>query len=124
MSGDYENKSQRHLMVVVEALAATPLAPQTTEELHRQIKGVSKDQVWRALQNLEAQGWAEKRGGGWAVSPRLTRLSERLRIDIAQAHHAYLAPPEVTPALSPSPPIRGTWTPIKGTLEVDATPLP
>ena len=93
----YENKSQRHLMVVVEALAATPLAPQTTEEIHRQINGpVSKDQVWRALQNLEAQGWAEKRGGGWALSPRLTCLSERLRIDIAQAHHAYLAPPELT----------------------------
>ena len=94
----YENKSQRHLMVVVEALAATPLVPQTTEELHRKIKGVSKDQVWRTLQNLDAQGWAEKRGGGWAVSPRLTRLSERLRIDIAQAHHSYLAPPEVQPA--------------------------
>ena len=97
MSGEsYENKSQRALMAVVEALAATPLAPQTTEELHRKVKGPSKDQVWRALQNLEAQGWAEKRGGGWAVSPRLTRLSERLRIDIAQAHHAYLAPPELT----------------------------
>ena len=98
MSGaDYENKSQQHLMLVVEVLAATPLAPQTTEELHRQIKGrISKDQVWRALQNMEAKGWAEKRGGGWAVSPRLTRLSERLRIDIAQAHHAYLAPPELT----------------------------
>ena len=99
MSGgaDYENKSQQHLMLVVETLAATPLAPQTTEEVHRNAgRGISKDQVWRALQNLEAKGWAEKRGGGWAVSPRLTRLSERLRIDIAQAHHAYLAPPELT----------------------------
>ena len=98
MSGkSYENKSQRALMAVVEALAATPLAPQTTEALQRKAQGrISKDQVWRALQNLEAQGWAEKRGGGWAVSPRLTRLSERLRIDIAQAHHAYLAPPELT----------------------------
>lgn len=93
----YENKSQRTLMAVVEALAATPLAPQTTEELHRQLSGrASNDQVWRTLQNLEAQGWTEKRGGGWALSPRLTRLSERLRIDIAQAHHAYLAPPELT----------------------------
>lgn len=98
MSGEgYENKSQRILMAVVETLAATPLAPQTTEELHRSAKGnISKDQVWRALQNLEAQGWAEKRGGGWAVTPHLTRLSERLRIDLAQAHHKYLSPPELT----------------------------
>ena len=96
---EYENKSQQHLMAVVEALAATPLTPQTPEDLRRKAgRGVSKDQVWRVLQNLEARGWVEKRGGGWAVSPNLTRLSERVRIDIAQAHHAYLAPPELNAA--------------------------
>lgn len=94
----YHNSSQNNLMAVTEALAATPIAPQTLEQLHAKLRrrGVSKDQVYRTLQNLEAHGWVEKRGGGWAVSPNLSRLSERVRIDLGEIHHKYLAPPEVS----------------------------
>lgn len=88
----YLSTSQQVLLATVEALAATPLRPQTVAELAAAMQCSSRDQVFRALHNLQLADWAgQLPGGGWRLTPRACRLSEQVRLAIADLHHEYLA---------------------------------
>ena len=90
----YTNKSQQTLIKVIDALAVLPLQGRTLGVLQASVDGASRDQVFRALKNLEAAGWAEQAGEFWRVTPAITRLSEQVRIGISVIHHTYLHAPE------------------------------
>lgn len=94
MSDAYTSTSQQVLLRVIEALGATPLHPQSLALLGRAtgLTDASRDQVFRALKNLEQAGFAEQRGDGWLLTPKVTQIAERTRLAIHALHHAYLEP--------------------------------
>ena len=87
----YRSSSQQHLIQVVEALAERPLSTVGVDELAERL-GCSRDQAYRTLRNLELADWAWQQEGtsAWRIAPRLTQLSERVRLAIADLHRAYL----------------------------------
>ncbi len=85
----YHNQSQQILMSVVEYLAGAPLEARALTDMARDLAH-SRDQTFRALKNLEQAGWAQQSGNAWRLSPHLTRISESLRLAIADIHHLYL----------------------------------
>ena len=88
----YESTSQQTLLRVFEALAADPLTPRTVASLKR--AGGSRDQIFRALHNLRIGGWAEQvADDAWRLTPRVTQLSEQVRLAIADTHRFYLGDP-------------------------------
>ena len=93
----YVSTSQQVLLRVVEALAVDPLTPQTVAHVVQAVNrqsgsAVSRDQTFRALQNLALADWAaEIPDAGWRLTPRAVRISERFRLAIADAHRVYLA---------------------------------
>ena len=89
MSNPYINQSQQLLVRVVETLSVDPLRGQSLARLV-ETTGASRDQIYRALKNLEQAGWAAPASDGWRLAPRVTQLSERLRRAIADVHHTYL----------------------------------
>ena len=89
MNESYANQSQQLLIKLTETLAVDPLRAQSPAQLI-ELTGASRDQIYRALKNLELGGWAEASTDGWRLSPRVTQFSERLRCAIAELHHLYL----------------------------------
>ena len=90
MSEDkYHSASQSLLLRVVARMAAAPLDQHTLAALVSDLGG-SRDQVYRALRNLEAAGWAEQRDNGWRLGAGITRISERVRVALADTHERYL----------------------------------
>lgn len=92
----YESNGQQVLLAVVEALARNPLAPAPVSRLVEMVNGrgraATRDQVFRALRNLEIADWAaEIPESGWRLTPRAVQLSERFRLAIADLHRQYLA---------------------------------
>ncbi|MDE2690195.1 MAG: hypothetical protein OXI49_06730 [Acidobacteriota bacterium] len=87
--GDYISQASQVLLAVVAALGRQPLEPQTVASLSSQL-GSSRDQVFRALKNMEAADWAERLQSGWRLSPEIVRISERYRLALADAGHNYL----------------------------------
>ncbi len=85
---DYLSSSQQTLIKVATALSQDPLTPKAPAQLVTD--DLSRDQVFRALKNLEAAGWAEQVADAWRISGRLTHISERVRVAIADVHHHYL----------------------------------
>ena len=87
----YRSAAQQALLGVVERLAARPLEPATAERLAAGLGGVSRDQAFRALKNLEAAGWAEQApAGGWRLTPMVIRLADQFRRALVDAHRLYL----------------------------------
>ena len=85
----YLSTSQQTLLRVFEALAADPLTPRTVASLKG--TGASRDQIFRALQNLRLAGWAAQTADdAWRLTPRVTQLSEQVRLAIADTHRHYL----------------------------------
>ena len=92
MSGaeQYRSDSQQCLLSVLDVLGERPLQPLPLTELVDRI-GAKRDQVFRSLKNAEMAGWVDQMpGGGWRLAPLATRWSERVRVVIADLHHAYL----------------------------------
>ena len=91
MSADsYEAAAQQALLEVVQALAERPLEGCRPAEVE-EFTGRSKTVVFRALKNLEIAGWAEQTAAGhWRLAPEATKVSERVRVAIAEAHRRYL----------------------------------
>ena len=79
---DYTNDNQQNLMRVIEYLAQDILIPKSQQEL-AEVLDLSKDKVFRTLWNLEEQGWVEASAGGYRLSPRMTRISDQLRLAVA-----------------------------------------
>ena len=94
---NYTSSSQQVLLRVIEALAVDPLTPTPVARVVRAVNchdcdDMSRDQVFRALQNLALADWAgEIPDAGWRLSPRAVRLSEQFRLAISDAHRVYLA---------------------------------
>jgi len=86
---DYTNDSQQNLLAILTFLGHSPLEAKTLAEVET-FTGLSKDQAFRTLWNLEHAGWVEKSGQGYRLAPRLTEFSERLRRDIAELADRYL----------------------------------
>lgn len=87
----YRSSSQQVLLQVVDALAERPLNGLPLADVVTRLgRSASRDQVYRALKNLELAGWAEAAGEAWRLTPRLTRASERVRVAIADLHRRYL----------------------------------
>ena len=91
---EYVSSSQQTLLRVIDVLARQPLRGMAMAEvfdLVNQHAVVSRDQVFRALRNLELAGWAEQeRAGDWRLTPKLTFISERCRLAISDLHRTYL----------------------------------
>lgn len=90
---DYTNNSQQCLMAVVEYLSKNILFPQSLKQVTEVLekKDFSRDAIFRALWNLEAFGWVEQtNGGGYLLSPTLTKFSDRLRHQLVQFTQQYL----------------------------------
>ena len=91
---DYRSANQQILLEVVEVLSRQPFEPTPLARLAKQVHA-SRDPVFRAVKNLELAGWAEQTpGGGWRLTPLITRISERTRLAIADLHRTYLSPKE------------------------------
>ena len=94
---NYTSPSQQILLRIIEALAVDPLNPMPVARVLQAVNGqgcadISRDQVFRALQNLALADWAgEVPEAGWRLTPRAVRLSERFRLALADAHRVYLA---------------------------------
>jgi DNA-binding IclR family transcriptional regulator len=88
-SGEYVSPASQVLLAVVAALGRRPLEPQTIVSLSAHV-GASRDQVFRALRNMEAADWAERLPSGWRLSPEIVRISERYRLALADAGRNYL----------------------------------
>ncbi len=88
--GEYVSETSQALLRLVEELGRAPLQPQTIAQLMESL-GEPRDRVMRALRNLEHAEWAEQGPGGWRLAPRIVRLSERMRLAIADVHRVYLA---------------------------------
>ena len=88
----YHSRSQQTLLRLLDVLALDPLGTAPLPTLVAACNA-PRDHVFRALKNLELAGWvAQTPSGGWRLTPRLTLISERLRIAIADLHHTYLQP--------------------------------
>ena len=86
----YISNAQQTLLTVLRSLGHQPLSPQSASDIAEAQK-IPKDSVFRALKNLEEAGWAEQLpGGAWRLTPTLTQISERLRLQLAQMHQHYL----------------------------------
>ncbi len=87
----YVNEGGRRALAAVEVLAERPLASIDPDRLAERL-GCQRDGAFRALKTLEAAGWAEPApdGKGWRISPHASRLSERVRLAVADLHRAYL----------------------------------
>ena len=86
----YRSASQQTVLAAIEALAERPLAGIGIEALAGRL-GCSRDQAYRAMQNLALAGWAAPAPGGeWQLTPKATQLSEGVRRAIADLHRAYL----------------------------------
>lgn len=94
-AGRYANQSQLILVAVVEFLTspANLLVPKSQKDIQdglSQTQTVTRDQVFRTLQNLSAVGWVELSGSGYVISPDLTRFADRLRHKLITLHRTYL----------------------------------
>ena len=90
----YNSASQQHLLAVLEILieADNPFAGLPLKAI---VADGDRSQTFRALKNLESAGWAEQTpGGAWRVTPRIGRLSERVRRALNDLGAAYLSPGE------------------------------
>lgn len=86
----YNNSSQQTLLAILRVLIAFPLRTFPLDELARDT-GRSRDQIFRAIWNLEHQGgWIERSEEGVRLSPSFTRASEKVRESLATLHHLYL----------------------------------
>ena len=96
-SPTYTSTGQQILLRVIEALAVDPMTPRPVARVVEAVNAlgcgtISRDQTFRALQNLAIAEWAgEVPDAGWRLSPRAVRLSENFRLAIADAHRVYLA---------------------------------
>ena len=89
-SRGYESRSQQTLLKVQEALALNPLEGRTVQNITDSVDGASRDQVFRALKNLEIAGHAEQGPTGWRPTRHASYLSEMVRRAIADLHTTYL----------------------------------
>lgn len=85
----YTNDNQQNLMRVIEYLAQDILIPKSQQEL-AEVLDLSKDKVFRTLWNLEEEGWVEASAGGYRLSPRMTIISDRLRLAVADTLRKYI----------------------------------
>ena len=86
----YFSKSQQALLQVLVILGERPLDIMTLAALTEQ-SDLPRDQVFRALQNLQIGGWAEQApGGAWRLTPLVVRIAERMRLAIHNLCQAYL----------------------------------
>lgn len=94
MSADTDRSDpQQRLVAVVELLAERPFEPLGAADAAARLK-CTRDQARRTLVNLELAGWAWRAEGAseWKLAPRVTQISERLRVAIGELHRAYLGP--------------------------------
>lgn len=85
----YLSTSQQQLLAVYLRLCEQPLFLLSPAAL-AEATGHSRDQVYRSLKNLERAGLAEQAGSEWRVAPQAARLSERVRLALADLHRSYL----------------------------------
>ena len=89
----YRSSSQQTLLAVLEALIEGD-EPFAGRELQLLIGERDRTAVYRALKNLELAGWAEQAPGGvWRCTPRIGRLSERVRRALQDLGTAWLLAP-------------------------------
>lgn len=91
---DYTNASQQTLMVVVAMMAATPLHIWTVAELEGELAAAgeprTRDQIFRALENMAGHDWVEQTKNGTRLGPAISLISERIRTTVAATLHHLL----------------------------------
>ncbi len=91
MSGaGYVSGPQQCMLRVLDELGRHPCTYRSVAELAGALDA-SRDQVFRCLRNLEHAGWAEQAGTArWRLTPTITKISERVRLEIHKLHTHYL----------------------------------
>lgn len=85
----YVNENQQTMMKIVEYLSQDILIPKTQKEIMEAL-GLSRDVTFRTLWNLEDREWVEECAQGFRLSPRMTMISDRLRLAVADTLRKYL----------------------------------
>ena len=85
----YVNENQQALMKVLEYLAQDILVPKTQKEVSEAL-GLSRDVTFRTLWNLQDREWVEECADGYRLSPKMTFISDRLRLSVADTLRKYL----------------------------------
>ncbi len=85
----YTNENQQMLMKMIEYLAQDILEAKTLKELHEALN-ISRDQAFRTLWNLMDMRWVEESARGYRLSPRLTIISDRLRLSVVDTLKKYV----------------------------------
>ena len=91
----YRSEPQQAVLAIYHALGERPLAGKTPGELESEL-GLSRDQAFRALQNLALSGDAEQlgeRGAPWRLTRKATLLSEHVRVATADYLRTHLGDP-------------------------------
>ena len=81
----YIDYRQQALLKVLDALGERPLDALTVEGLAGDLR-LARGMVLRTLETAEKAGWVEQAPQGrWRLTPRVTRMSERLRLAMAES---------------------------------------
>lgn len=87
---DYTSEPQQAVLTLIESLARAWPQGQTVAMLQQET-GLSRDQVFRGLWNLQKADWADQLPTGWILSPHAAQVSERIRLALHRLHTTYLA---------------------------------
>lgn len=85
----YTNESQQNMGKVVMYLAQDILVPKSQKELAEALN-LSKSQAHGTIWNLIDLGWVEENAGAYRLSPRMTIISDRLRLAVADVIEKYI----------------------------------
>jgi len=85
----YITESQQNMGRVVEYMAQDILIPKSQKELMETLN-LSRDQAFRTIWNLMHLGWVEENAGAYRLSPKLTTISDRLRLAVADTIRKYI----------------------------------
>ena len=85
----YITESQQNMGRVVEYMAQDILIPKSQKELMETLN-LSRDQAFRTIWNLMYLGWVEENAGAYRLSPKMTMISDRLRLAVADTIRKYI----------------------------------
>lgn len=86
----YRVRSQQAMLAVIEALAHNPFEGMAMPQLVRALPGLTRDQIYRSVANLQLAGWAEEVSGGFRLTPKITTISQRVSLALRDLHTRYL----------------------------------
>ena len=86
----YRVRSQQAVLQVIETLALSPFDGMAVPQLTRALPALTRDQIYRAVANLQLAGWVEEVSGGYRLSPTITTISQRVSLALSDLERRFL----------------------------------